>query len=290
MKGGFMIQGKETNTVYLTERLRNDERYCKAHNRLTGVLEKHAIPVKYLKDSNIRDIWCRDFMPVQIDHDRFVQFQYDPSYLDGYGHLKTNPAEVSDATQFNPMTSNINLDGGNIVHWGNRAIVTDRIFAENPGFTSKNKLVSTIEKLLEAEVIVIPQINSVLTGHADGMVRFVDRNTILGNHRDQEFQYWTKGINRVLKTYGIQYIDIPFGDYRIKRNADHAIGCYVNYLEVGNLMVVPIFGYEPDKDEAVVKMFHEIFPDRIIESVNYNEVGLEGGLLNCSTWTIKEES
>jgi len=285
-----MVPGKDTNTVYLTERLRTDERYCKAHDRLTGILEKHSVQVKYLRDSKIRDIWCRDFMPVQIGQGRFVQFRYEPSYLVGYEAHRTNPEEVSEARQCQPVLSDINLDGGNIVNCFDRAIVTDRIFDENPGFTSKTKLVSAIEKLLEAEVIVIPQINSDLTGHADGMVRFVGRDTLLGNHRDHEYKYWTKGINRVLKAYGIQYIDIPFGYYHIKGHSDHAIGCYVNYLEVGNLMVVPIFGYEPVKDEAVVKLFHEIFPDRIIESVNYNEVGLEGGLLNCSTWTIKEES
>lgn len=278
----------DTNTVYLTELLRSDKRYRVAHDRLTGILAKHAIPVKYIQDPNIRDIWCRDYMPVQIDHDRFVQFRYDPSYLVGYEPRKTNPAEVREATQVNPTISTINLDGGNIVHWGDRAILTDRIFSLNPEFTNKDELVKEIEKLLEAEVIVIPQIKSELSGHADGMVRFVDRNTILGNHRDHEYKYWSKGINRVLQAHGIQYIDIPFGNYRIKRNAHHALGCYVNYLEVGNLVVVPIFGYEPDKDEAVVQLFHEIFPDRIIESVDYNEVGLKGGLLNCSTWTVWE--
>ena len=30
-----------------------------------------------------------------------------------------------------------------------------------------------------------------------------------------------------------------------------------------------------------------ILTDRIIETINYNEVGYYGGLLNCTTWTIK---
>lgn len=35
------------------------------------------------------------------------------------------------------------------------------------------------------------------------------------------------------------------------------------------------------------KPFKQIFPDKMIEAIKYNEVALEGGTLNCSTWTYK---
>jgi agmatine deiminase len=145
-----------------------------------------------------------------------------------------------------------------------------------------------IEKLLEAEIIVIPQIKSDMTSHADGMVRFVDRNTVLGNDQEQEYKYWKNGINKILKEKGIEYFDIPFLDHKEKKYPDHAIGCYVNYLEVENLIVLPIFETEKNKDQDVYDKFKEIFPDRKIETINYNEIGLFGGLLNCTTWTIKD--
>ena len=37
-----------------------------------------------------KDIWCRDFMPVQSAPDRFIQFRYDPDYLSGYHQLCTD--------------------------------------------------------------------------------------------------------------------------------------------------------------------------------------------------------
>ena len=30
---------------------------------------------------NTRDVWVRDYMPVQVSKDRFIQFRYEPDYL-----------------------------------------------------------------------------------------------------------------------------------------------------------------------------------------------------------------
>ena len=281
-----MVTIKETNTVYFSERLLSVERFTKTCNALTELLEKHSIEYGFLKAT--KDIWCRDYMPIQIEKGKFVQFRYEPSYLKDDLELQSDPKEVCIANNINPQFSKINLDGGNVVNWSDRAIITDRVFDENPEYSSKNKLITEIEKLLEVEIIVIPQIKSDMTGHADGMVRFVDHNTLLGNNQAQEFKYWKDGINKVLKEKGIDYIDIPFLDHKEKKYPDHAIGCYVNYLEIQDLIVLPIFETEQNKDQEVYDKFREIFPDRKIETINYNEIGLHGGLLNCTTWTIRD--
>lgn len=282
-----MVLGKETNTVYFSDRMLTDERFTETCNALTDILDKHSINYDFLKST--KDIWCRDYMPIQTEKAKFVQFRYEPSYLKDDLELQSDPQEVCKANNINPQFSKINLDGGNVVNWKDRAIITDRVFDENPEYLSKNKLIAEIEKLLEVEIIVIPQIKSDMTGHADGMVRFVDRNTLLGNHREQEYKYWKNGINKVLKGKGINYIDIPFlDDFKDKNFPDHAIGCYINYLEVQNLIVLPIFETEKHKDQEVYDKFREILPDRKIETINYNKIGFYGGLLNCTTWTIKE--
>lgn len=282
-----MITGKETNTVYFSEKLRSDERFTKTCNTLTALIEKHSIKYGFLKAT--KDIWCRDYMPIQTDKGKFIQFRYEPSYLKDEPEFQTDPKEVCKANNINPLFSRINLDGGNVVNWSDRAIITDRVFDENPDYSSKAKLISEIEKLLEVEIIVIPQIKSDLTGHADGMVRFVDRNTVLGNDREKEYKYWKIGINKILKENGIDYIDIPFLEQKEKNYPDHAIGCYINYLEVENLIVIPIFETEKNRDQEVYDKFRVIFPERKIETINYNKIGFYGGLLNCTTWTIKAD-
>ena len=281
-----MVTGIEANSVYLSEKLHSDERFKSTCNGLIGILDKHEIRYDFLKSTN--DIWCRDYMPIQKEKGKFVQFRYEPSYLKDELELQSDPKKVCKANNFKPEFSKINLDGGNVVNWSDRAIITDRVFDENPEYASKTKLISEIEKLLEVEIIVIPQINSDLTGHADGLVRFVNRNTLIGNDREHENKYWKNKINKVLKNYGFDYIDIPFLDHKEKKFPYHAIGCYVNYLEVKDLIVVPIFEIENNKDKKVYDTFKQIFPERKIETINFNAIGLYGGLLNCTTWTIKD--
>lgn len=280
-----MIAGKETNMVYFSRKLRTDKRFKTTCNALTKLFEKHSIKYNLLEAT--KDIWCRDYMPIQLETGKFVQFRYEPSYLKNDLEHKSDPKEVCKVNNIKPQFSNINLDGGNVVNWSDRAIISDRVFDENPKYSSRAKLISEIENLLEVEIIVIPQIKSDMTGHVDGLVRFIERNKVLGNNRDREFKYWKDGINKVLNEKGIEYIDIPFLEHKVKKYPYHAIGCYVNFLEVENLIVLPIFEIKNNKDQEVYDRFREIYPDRKIETINFNEIALHGGLLNCTTWSIK---
>ena len=145
-----------------------------------------------------------------------------------------------------------------------------------------------LSKLLECEIIIIPALksqNEDLTGHADGMVRFVDRNTIIGNERKpNEYQYMKDGLQKAIDTFNLTYIDIPFFEDKDPKHPESAIGIYVNYLEVNDLIVMPIFGR--DEDKQAVDIIQKAFPNKQVETIDYNEVALEGGLLNCTTWTI----
>ena len=276
---------KGKQVVYMSELLR--EKFPRACKNLTEVLDKYGITYLFLKGT--RDIWCRDYMPVQTASGKLVQFRYDPSYLKGdkeYEDSRSNAREVCRANGIEPIFSDINLDGGNVLICQNKAIISDRVFSENPGMDAA-KLKDELARLLEADIIIIPTVNGDYTGHADGMVRFVNTETILGNNRDDEYKYWREEINKVLSDNGLQYIDFPFFySYKDKAHPEHAIGIYVNYLEVGDLIIMPKFGVPGNKDAEALAKMKEIFPNKIIESIDYNEVALEGGVLNCSTWTI----
>ena len=283
-------QPKGTETVYLSELL--EERYPESFKRLTSILKKHNVDYCLLKGT--KDIWCRDYMPIQTESGKLVQFRYEPSYLKGnkeWEESRSDVREVCRLNGFEPVFSNINLDGGNVLLCSGRTIVSDRIFTENPEYTDKEKLVKELSELLEAEVIIIPAQNGDMTGHADGMVRFIDHDTILGNNRSDEYKYWTNGIEKVLKEKNLKYIDVPFFyDYQDSKHPYHAIGVYVNYLAVGNLIVLPVFEVDGNKDAEAIAAFKQIFPDKIIETINYNDIALEGGVLNCTTWVYRQES
>ena len=269
--------------VYLSELL--EERYPESFKRLTSILKKHNVDYRLLKGT--KDIWCRDYMPIQTESGKLVQFRYEPSYLKGNKEWEESRSDVREVCQLNgfePIFSNINLDGGNVLLCSGRAIVSDRIFKENPEYTDKEILVKELSELLEAEVIIIPALNGDMTGHADGMVRFVDYDTILGNNRSDEYKYWTYSIEKVLKEKSLKYIDVPFFEPKDSKHPLSAIGVYVNYLEVNNLIVLPVFGREEDKQ--VIRILQETFPNKLIETINYDDVAYEGGLLNCTTWVV----
>ena len=274
---------KQGKTVYMSELLRS--RYPETCKNLTDILEKHNVKYAFLKGT--KDIWCRDYMPVQTESGKLIQFKYDPSYLKGKYEWEETRSDVKEVCRLNGIKaqfSDINIDGGNVLICDGRAILSDRIFAENPDY-DKDTLLSKLSKLLECEIIIIPAINEDFTGHADGMVRFVDRDTILGNRLADEYKYWQKGMRKVLDTYHLNYIDVPFlTDMKDRNHPNSAVGIYVNFLEVDSLIVAPAFGRDEDKE--VVNILQKVFPDKYIETINYNDVAREGGLLNCTTWVL----
>lgn len=270
-------------TVYLSELLRT--KFPTSCENLIKILEKHNVKYAFLKGT--KDIWCRDYMPIQTTSGKFIQFKYDPSYLRGEKEWEESRSDVREVCRLNNINakfSEINIDGGNVLLCDGRAILSDRIFSENPDW-NHDELVREVSKLLESEVIIIPAQHGDMTGHADGMVRFVNKDTILGNRLADEYKYWREGMQKVIVQYGLRYIDVPFlTDTKDAKHPISAIGIYVNYLEVNDLIVLPVFGR--DEDSQVINILKEAFPSRTIETINYNEVAQEGGLLNCSTWVI----
>ncbi len=277
----------DSETVYMSAILA--ERYPETCKRLTDILNGHNIQFAFLEGT--KDIWCRDYMPVQTPGCKLIQFKYDPSYLKEtrYAGSRSDVRHVDKINNIDPIFSDINLDGGNVVMNGNRAIITDRIFRENTEW-DKQKLIEELSRLLECEIIIIPAYKSDydFTGHADGMIRFVDNNTVLVNNLEQDFKYMKEAMVKALEKAKLKYISFPWFEHKIRGNGDHAIGIYLNYLEVGNLIVMPVFGVPGNnKDDEALAKLKEVFPDKVIETINYNDVALAGGILNCTTWIIR---
>ena len=149
------------------------------------------------------------------------------------------------------------------------------MFSENPEY-DKNTLLLELEKLLEASVLIISSLKSDMTGHADGMVRFVDENTIVTNASLSPYGFETK-VKKSLQNYGFNVIDFPYFD----SNGNSAIGCYLNFLETGQAIFLPVFSV--DTDNKAIQTAKHIFHKAIIP-VNINEIAADGGLLNCISW------
>ncbi len=265
--------------LYFSYLLKTDPTYKSASESLFAALTSHDVPYKLL--DNTRDIWLRDFMPVKTKSGKYVSFRYEPSYLDDYLDLKTDfHNEIAPLLSLdNLVYSDINLDGGNIVFSPSRETVTisDRIFMENFNYSSA-ELVQELEQLLEARVIIIPSLRSDMTGHADGMVRFVDENTVIGNASHSLFGLEAH-IKTTLRNHGIEVYDFPYFDSK----GDSAMGCYLNFLETEQTIFLPVFGV--DMDNEAIDTAKNIF-NKTIVPVNINEIAKDGGGLNCISWEI----
>lgn len=263
--------------LYFSYLLKTDPTYKKAADRLFAALDLFNINYKFI--INTKDIWARDYMPVKTKSGSFISFRYEPSYLKENPELRTDfRKEIAPVFSLeNLIYSDINLDGGNVVFSPSKekAVISDRVFDENKD-KSKTELINELEKLLKAQVIIIPSLKSDMTGHADGMVRFVDENTVIGNASN--FKYGLESsIKSTLKNNGIKVIDFPYFDSK----GDSAVGCYLNFLETEQIIFLPVFDVDIDKDAIITAK--DIFKKKIV-AVNINEIAKDGGVLNCISW------
>jgi len=268
-----------TNNIHVSELLKNK---WNQFDIFKSLLNKYHKNINYLQ--NTSDIWCRDYMPVRVNKNKLVQFRYEPSYLNDYTDLRSIPVDVNAANGIEAIYADINLDGGNVVFGGERVIISDRIFLENPN-TNKKELLQELERLLEAEVMIFPSIRSEITGHADGMVRFYNANTILLTDPSIDYRYWQKAVDKFIALYKINVIIVPAFTFKSKQiDSWNAIGCYINYFETDDLIVVPQYECEGNKDAATLALIRDLYPNKTVEGINCFELAKEGGILNCVIW------
>jgi len=276
-----MIIDSETNLLYLSEVLKSREEFF---NKLTSILIKNGVEYKLLPETE--DIWAVDYMPIQTELTKFIQFKYEPDYLqnDKFILSQTNTKSVCKAISLTTTDSEIKLDGGNVIKGKNWIILTEKVFKENADF-KKNELINELENLFKVKVIIIPREPYDFTGHADGVIRYYDNETVLVNsYRPTDKREFQKRMTKELKNQGLRTIEIPYNPYD-NSDYDMADGLYINYLQMDNFILLPIF--EKKDDERTYRQFEQLFSGQTIETIDSREISVDGGVLNCITWNIK---
>ncbi len=278
-----MITDSQTNFLYLAYTLAKN--YPDFYIRFEKVLTDCNIEFALLP--NTKDVWAVDYMPIQTDLNKFVRFTYNPSYLQTKKHLKTisNVDIICNEIGVDTFKTDIILDGGNVIRWTNKVIMTDRIFIENPTYKRK-QLIKELHELLQVDkIFLVPEQPGDFTGHSDGMARFIDENTVVINDYKREKEWFYKAFEIAIHNSGLDYIKIPYNVYNNKSN-DQANGDYINYLQMKNIIFIPTFGIK--QDEEAVKQLETLFAGQKIVTIDSNEIANDGGILNCITWNIKK--
>lgn len=276
----------EKNCVMISELLQF--RHPKLFMQLEQLLIENTISFGTLENTN--DIWVMDFMPFQLSGNKFIYYSYNPDYLKlpKYNHLKSNAKLVCNTNikicdyTICPLV----IDGGNIVHFDNKIICTSKIFSEN-SHLSYSQVLSLMEYYFESEIIVIPIAPGDWLGHADGVVRLIKNDTVLinciGNKNINEKKYFDV-LTNIFSQNGLHWEILIKGNNEKFKGAE---GLYLNYLEVGNIIIVPEYGIP--EDEIALHELSIFFPNKIILSLKSNTLAKNNGVLRCVSWVINRE-
>ncbi len=280
---------------------------------------------------NTRDVWARDYMPIQLTKNVFLGYTYNPDYLKDYPkcvtnwqrhHVRTKKQSArTEHLNLNVVQMPIILDGGNVV----KAIVNDKpciimcnkVLEENHVNEENfrfwwNQWWSDNFNGTKMGLALLPwegrEINPI--GHADGMVRYIGEGRILmtnyGDYDKREKDDHSRRIKKALGKAGfidsnivtLSYLD-KFDhekDNKFRLLFEHT-WCYINYLQVGNRILVPSLGYKPLDKEAVRQIDQAFNANKHIADIQLIDVDMtsivddigarenSGGGLNCLTWT-----
>ena len=264
--------------------------YPKIYNELTEILSKNKVSYGVLHGT--ADYWCRDYMPVQVCGNSFVQFQYHPDYLEGLRKYET-PTEVSTKLAMEKIphplitTSPIVADGGNFTFGAIKkgrgytpvVIMTEKIFIENPNVTRED-VVPQLESLFpNHRLLFLPWDKKDICGHTDGIIHAVGNNKVLANLKVYPNDIAVKMRSALESCFKV--IDLELSNYHDMSWA------YINMIHTKDVIIVPGLGLPTD--EEALKHIQNLFPEykgRIYQVQMRSIVKRSGGALNCLSWTF----
>ena len=246
---------------------------------------------------NTRDVWARDYMPIQLTQGVYLSFIYRPDYLVDYTKCttdwqldKVHPQKqsqkeflYSDFVQMIPII----LDGGNVI----KAIVNDKpciimcdkVLRENN--VNEKEFRDWWERWwkdnfdgTEMQLVLLPWegVKYDQIGHADGMLRYIGNGKVLMTNYDDFNKKHSKLLEETLRKADFKVEKLVFGTlgkfkkdkmFRLLRKYSW---CYINYLQVGKRILLPSLGYD-DLDNEAKQQIKDIF-DR--ETNNEYEIKL----------------
>ena len=286
--------------IYVSEHLKNTVRGQPVYLALKKILNDRLKIIK-----NNKNEWCRDYMPVKALDGTLVLFHYMPSYLLG---SKTNEKTIPNqklicndlGIEFKDCSSII-LDGGAIDIYKKKGMISDRVISENCSAWGYDKPI-VIEKIRTAlklfELIVVPADPFDFTGHVDGMVRFINENTVLVNDNTgmdskmkgndvspfdrKRYENWKRNFNETLSSAGLKMVKLP---YAADQNLDDvsAKGVYMNFLLLKDMVILPTFSNQSNLNTEAKRILKKEF-NRNVFSIEADMLSEWGGIINCVTW------
>ena len=277
---GNHIVDSLTDTVFFSDLL--PERCPTLYNNLEKILTENDIDHRMLHHT--KDIWCRDYMPIQTSEKRFVFYKYNPDYLQTKYYQRTitdvNRIENIECLRRDGEVVDLDLviDGGNVVRCDDKVVMTEKVFFENKD-KSRNDVQRLLEEAFQCDIIFLPWDREEFMGHSDGIVHYIgDNRVLITNYEDFDADYARKFL-KILEKY-VEVIPLA---YNVKRKHKRS-WAYINFLQIGKLVLVPQLGIP--EDEQALQQIAEVMPRCKVIGVPALEAVRKGGALNCTSWNV----
>lgn len=286
-------------TIYISANLKNTKFGKPVVAELRKKLEPKGYAIIEIENHNNND-WCRDFMPVKAPGNKLVKFRYEPIYLTETEKWKKTIPHVWKVLEELKIKgyqeSDLILDGGAIEVFGSQAIVSDRVLRENKN-PNIREVLSRLKNVLSLDrLIVVPEYPDDFTGHVDGIVRFIDENTVLVNdekpnlniaeepnfYKRKMHNNWYYSFLTAIENHGLKTEKIPMALYDDAKKDN--LGLYINFLKLDEYIVMP--AYLTEDDDKAAAILEKLYKRPVIR-INSRELTKNGGMINCILWEKK---
>lgn len=275
-----------------------------------------SIPFEDIKTvylPGVKNIWIRDWAPIlakdKLGTTTAIKFIYSPSYLKVSEAMSCHKAgkRLAEKLELPIVEVPLVLDGGNFAHnGGGIGIVTNRVITDNENYSIREIKDIFNTYLGINQLIIIPIEPGDETGHTDGLIRFIDSNTIIVGAYPEEFKIGDCYIpchelkeSSTFMNNLVSLLQYELGDTfnivrvqnAIPRNPERkndvapAFGNYINFIRLGKEILLPQYNIPEDIDaETVFKKHFKKLDIITVKIKGIKELSYQGGVLNCISW------
>lgn len=245
------------------------------------------------------DTWIRDFGGIGVYKDgerltyNFIFNAWGNKFDASMDNAITQKLFDEGYLQGKLETIDFVLEGGSIDSNGNGVMLSTAycLFEENRNpELSKKEIKKTLKNLFGLKKLIILEHGALLgddtDSHIDTLARFIDKKTIAYikcyDKNDVHYKELRK-MEKELKKTGFELIPLPlpsahqFHDHRLPAT-------YLNFIFLNNAILVPT--YNDAYDEAVLKMFKQLYPTHEVVGVDASILIREHGSLHCASMNV----
>ena len=245
------------------------------------------LPEDILIIADVFDIWMRDFTTVNPQNP--VQFRYTWASMTKQDSIAVQNSFASFADHYGIQRNKADLliDGGNIVdNYAGRIITTTRFMEDNRLTYEQAK--EELSALLGAAEVAILEPDEDVLGHSDGMVSWIDEDTLLVNDYSPDPSFRTLIMDELQSAFPTAtIIEVPV-EYAVNPPGqwdgfESACGVNLNAAVTYKNIYVPVFNMA--HDQSAVDLIKQNTTKSVI-TVNAENVCPMGGSVRCLTWQL----